>query len=49
VVEDPKGKLLGASDAWPGAIKLGKGKHRVRCQVHRRLRICVPGPAAKLS
>jgi tripeptidyl-peptidase-2 len=49
VVEDPRGKLLGASDAWPGAIKLGKGKHRVRCQVHHRLRICVPGPAAKFS
>jgi tripeptidyl-peptidase-2 len=33
LVEDDKGKLLGVSDAWPDAIKLGKGKHRIRCQV----------------
>jgi len=41
LVEDDKGKLLGVADAWPDAIKLGKGKHRIRCQVRKKRSACL--------
>jgi hypothetical protein len=30
MVFDSKKKLLGVGDAWPSAVKVGKGKHTVR-------------------
>ena len=36
MVYDSNKKLLGVGDAWPSAIKTGKGKHVIRLQV----RVC---------
>ena len=33
LVFDSKKKLIGTGDAWPSAIKIGKGRHVVRCTI----------------
>ena len=38
MVFDSSKKLLGVGDAWPSAVKTGKGKHFIRLQVRSEWR-----------
>ena len=33
LIFDSKKKLLGSGDAWPSAVKIGKGRHVIRLQI----------------